>query len=162
MISTRRAALADEDALAELWWEMQSSQLQYETRWYADIGEEGAKAFWRDHFSKTLNDEKAVIVVAHSHHALIGMIVARESNRPPIYTLSKTTMGIWSAVVKAEWRKRGVFRLMLADIEEVARSRGIGVMKLSVHRENPAFEAYQKVGFKPEQTAMIKWLDNDH
>ena len=160
MISTRRAVLADGDDLVDLWWEMQSSQLQYEARWYADIGEEAAKGFWLDHFAKLLDNDKAVVVVAQADDTLIGMIVAQESTRAPIYTLSKTTMGICSAVVNAEWRQQDVFRLMIDDIEAAARAKGIRVMKLSVHRENPAFTAYQKVGFRPEQTSMIKWLDD--
>jgi len=157
-IDYRDATLQDEDALVELWWTMQASHHEYDAKWYADKGEEACKASWREHFRSLIQDANAVIVVATSAGVPIGMIVAHFGNRPPIYTV-RHSAGISTGVVHPGFRRHGVFRGMLALLEEKARAVGIKVMHLSVHKDNPAKEAYEKTGFATNTQGMMKWLE---
>jgi ribosomal protein S18 acetylase RimI-like enzyme len=154
----RYAKPEDEEELARLWWDMQSSQTEYETLWYATKPEEECKVFWKNGFRKMQEDNNALVVVACASDTPIGMIVARISGRPEIYLHSNRIVGIWAAVVDRSQRGKGVFRKMLRFLEDEARKQGIMFIKLSVAGQNEAMEAYKKTGFAIEQVGMIKNL----
>ena len=155
----RQAMPQDEDALVELWWIMQASHHEYEPIWYGDKGEEACKASWREHYQRLLQDENTLIIVATSFGTPVGMIVAKLSVRPPIYTIARI-VHIASTVVHPDFRRKGVFVGMLSLLEEIARKAGIIVMKISVHHRNQGARlAYDKAGFVPETNTMIRWIE---
>ena len=156
-IEYREAVRQDEDALVDLWWEMQSSHHQYEPKWYADKGEQECKATWRQHLAELLADENAVVVVAVALRTPVGMIVDRFGTRPPIYRTVKSVR-IDSTVVRPDFRRQGIFRGMLGFLEARAREAGINAVQLNVEKENPARHAYEKTGFTPRMESMLKWL----
>ena len=156
-IEYRDALPGDEDALVELWWGIQVSHRAYEPMLYADKGEKTCKASWREHFPRLLEDEKSVLVAASRAGNLVGMIVARFTERPPIFTIDRRAQ-IACAVVHPDFRGQGIFRGMLSFLEKKARHAGIRVMELTVHQSNPAREAYEKVGFVSATTEMVKWM----
>jgi len=158
VIEYRQAVPEDEDALVEIWWTMQGAHHGYEPQWYADKGEEVCKASWREHFRDLLEDETWIVVVAARSGAPIGMIVAKVTDRPPIYAIDRM-VAIGTAAVHADYRRQGVFKGMLAFLEEKARAAGIRAIKLSVHEGNPAQRAYERTGFVPETVGMIKWIE---
>ena len=157
-IEYRGAVPADEEALSELWWTMQSSHQEYDPNWYADKGEETCVASWRQHFRGLLQDENCIIVVATCIGRPMGMLVARFSHRPPIY-VTESVADIHSTVVHPDHRGQGVFRAMLSFLEVKALDAGIRVVKLSVHVRNPNRAAYERTGFVPETVGMIKWIE---
>jgi GNAT superfamily N-acetyltransferase len=158
-IEYRLAQSEDESALAELWWDMQASHHEYEPVWFADKGEEWCKASWREHYRHLLQTEQHVIVVAVAGGTPVGMIVSQFSERPPIYTTERMLV-IASTVVRPDFRRRGLFKGMLSVLEDKARESGVRVMKLSVHHLNvDAVKAYDRSGFIPETTALIKWIE---
>jgi ribosomal protein S18 acetylase RimI-like enzyme len=155
----RQAVPQDEDALVELWWDMQASHHDYEPNWYADKGEGPCKASWREYYRRLLQDKDAVIIVASSAGNPVGMIVARFTERPPIYTIDRM-LSITSTVVHPDFRQKGIFAGMLSLLEKKVREAGIAVMKLSVHHRNEDAQlAYKKSGFIPETIGMIKWIE---
>ena len=133
-IEYRHTLPEDEDALATLRWNMQTCHHEYEPVWYADKGEEPCKASWHERFRHLFQDKDAVIVVASSSGTPVGMIVAHFSSRP----LSKPWTGfvIASTVVHPHFRQKGIFKGMLAVLEDQARDAGISALKLSVHHKN--------------------------
>ena len=154
----RDAIASDVDALVDMWWQMQSSHHAYEPDWFEDIGEEACKASWRTHYAELLADERAVVTVATQGACIAGFMVAQICSRPPIFTI-QSSIAILSAVVGEDYRRRGVFRGMMAFLEEKARAEGVGVIRLSVHCKNEsAIQAYEKSGFVPEMTSMLKWV----
>ena len=157
-IEYRDATPNDEEALADLWWNMQVLHHEIEPVWYGDKGEESCKASWREHYRSLLQDESTIIIVASSADSPVGMIVSKLSRRAPIYTMERM-LSIASIVVHPCYRRRGVFTGMLSILERKARDAGITVMRLSAHQRNvDARKAYEKTGFVPEATSMIKWI----
>ena len=158
-IAYRLALPEDESALAELWWAMQSSHHAYDPLWYEDRGEAWCKASWREHFRQLLRSEQSVIVVGLCEEQPVGMIVAQVSARPPIY-IKDHMLTIDTTVVDPRFRRKGLFKGMLAVLEERARMAGIQVIHLQVHHLNvEAARSYDRSGFSPETTGMIKWID---
>jgi ribosomal protein S18 acetylase RimI-like enzyme len=51
--------------------------------------------------------------------------------------------------VAPEFRRRGLGRLLLAALQERARSDGFAALSLSVEPENPARALYERAGFEP-------------
>lgn len=158
-IAYRLALPEDESALAELWWQMQSSHHAYDPLWYADKGEAWCKASWCEYYRDLLGSEQSVIVVGLDEGRAVGMIVARIQARPPIYTKERL-LSIDSTVVHPSLRRRGLFKGMLGVLEERARMAGIPLLLLSVdHRNVDAMHSYDRLGFGPATTDMIKWID---
>lgn len=158
-VQYRKAVAEDEAALAELWWGMQAEHHEYEPIWYADKGEESCKASWCEHYRGLLQNEQNLVIVAVAAGTPIGMIVAQFISRPPIFTIERM-LTVATAVVRSDFRRRGVLKGMLSVLEDRARAEGITVMRLSVHQLNDgAVRAYARSGFVPETTSMIKWLD---
>jgi len=159
-VEYREAVREDEDALVELWWNMQASHHAYEPVWYADQGEEASKASWRERFRELLQDESSTVVVAACCGTPVGMIVAKFADRPPLYVIDRM-VAIGATAVHPDYRRQGVFRGMLSFLEKKARDAGVKVIKLSVHQGNPAQRAYERTGFVPETLGMIKWIQEE-
>ena len=157
-MDVRWAAPQDEDQLAELWWLMQESHHEREPRLYADQGEAACKASWRQHFRDLLVRDDALVVVAVSGESAVGMIVGLLRSRPPIYVIPRV-LNIGSAVVHPGHRQEGVFRKMLLFLEAAAKERGVGVVQLTVHKDNEAKRAYLRTGFESVTEGMVKWLE---
>ena len=157
-LDVRRAVPQDEEKLAELWWVMQASHHSYEPRLYADKGEAACKASWRQHFRELLGNDDALIVVAVCGEDAVGMMVAQFRSRPPIYAIPRV-LAIDSTVVQPDHRQQGAFRSMLQFLETAAKERGVGVVQLTVHKDNEAKHAYQRTGFASVTEGMVKWIE---
>jgi GNAT superfamily N-acetyltransferase len=156
-IEYRPASPDDLEALAELWWIMQSSHEAYSPVFYKNVGAEESKSICRRYFSDLLKQETCMIYVATSSGMAAGMIVSHFRERPPVYDL-RQQVEIEIAVVLPSHRRRGVFRNLLALVEERAKSAGVGMIEITVDHDNPAKLAYQDAGFSLRQDRMVKWL----
>ena len=157
----RQAVAEDGEDLVRLWWEVQSAHRVYDPVWNGDRGEEESKASWRERFRGLLGDEGTHIIVASASGTAVGMIVAQFTERPPIFVLRRMVK-ISTTVVHPGFRQQGIFSGMLSLLERKARAAGIRVIGLNVHNRNAeARTAYEKTGFVPEATSMIKWIEQD-
>jgi ribosomal protein S18 acetylase RimI-like enzyme len=52
-------------------------------------------------------------------------------------------------------RGRGTGRAAMEFIEETARQRGLGLLSLTVNKENPSVRAYQRMGFEIAEAIVI-------
>jgi diamine N-acetyltransferase len=52
-------------------------------------------------------------------------------------------------------RGRGTGRAAIEFIEQIARQRGLGLMWLTVNKENPAVQAYRRMGFQIAEAIVI-------
>lgn len=154
-IKYRKATAAD--ALIDLWWGVQSAHRAYDARFYDDIGEKRSKASWRRHFAELLADKTWRLFVATLSGEPVGLIVAHFGPRSPIFRI-KHQAAVETTVVRADCRRRGVFRRLLACVEKAARAEGIETITLDVHHANPAKKAYAKTGFSVHSHSMVKWL----
>jgi ribosomal protein S18 acetylase RimI-like enzyme len=77
---------------------------------------------------------------------------------PDEITLTEQTFIAYMAV-EPEWQRRGIAGLLLAQIEEQARKRGLPYLSLMVTEENaPALALYERAGFNTERRMMTKAL----
>jgi GNAT superfamily N-acetyltransferase len=156
-IEVREAVPEDEVALVDLWWGMQHAHHAYDARWYADHGEAACKASWAERFRKLIDVEDALILAAVKDGLTVGLLLATHVDRPPIYTTGRMAV-IACTAVHPDYYRQGIFRAMLAVLEDRAREAGIEAIRLSVHHDNPAVQAYEQTGFEPETVAMVKWV----
>jgi ribosomal protein S18 acetylase RimI-like enzyme len=77
---------------------------------------------------------------------------------PDEITLAEQTFIAYMAVEPA-WQRRGIARILLANIEDQARKRGLPYLSLMVTEENDAArELYAGAGFITERRMMTKAL----
>jgi len=104
-------------------------------------------------------------VLAREHDILIAEIERVPSgfaliiyDLPDEITLNEQTFIAYMAVEPA-WQRRGVGRILLANIEDQARKRGLPHLSLMVTEENTAArELYAGAGFITERRMMTKAL----
>ena len=48
---------------------------------------------------------------------------------------------------------------MLQFLKAAAKERGVGLVQLTVHKDNEAKQAYQRTGFEHVTKGMVKWLE---
>lgn len=156
-IEYRPATTHDLGALTELWWLMQSSHDAYCPMFYKNVGAEESKTFCHRYFTDLLEQETCMIHVATSSGTAVGMIVAHFRTRPPVYQV-RQQVEVEIAVVLPTHRRRGIFRNLLALVEERAKLAGVGMIEITVDHDNPARLAYEKTRFGLRQYKMVKWL----
>jgi GNAT superfamily N-acetyltransferase len=156
-IEYRPANPDDIEALAALWWLMQSSHDAYSPIFYKNVGAEKSKSIFRRHFSDLLKQETCMIYVATSSGTAVGMIVGHFRERPPVYDV-RQQVEVEIAVVLPSYRRRGIFRNLLALVEERAEFAGVRMIEITVDHDNSAKLAYQDAGFCLRQDKMVKWL----
>lgn len=157
-VQYRTAREADVESLVDLWWTMEAQHDEYDARFYQCRGEATCKRLCADYFRELLSDDNCLFHVAVIEEAVVGMIVAHRKQRPPLYEVGRR-IAIENAVVRADHRRKGVFRGLLACIEAVAKTEGIRLITLSVDHDGSARPAYEKAGFRVRQASMIKWID---
>ena len=85
------------------------------------------------------------------------MIVGHFRERPPVYDV-RQQVEVEIAVVLPSYRRRGIFRNLLALVEERAEFAGVRMIEITVDHDNSAKLAYQDAGFCLRQDKMVKWL----
>lgn len=77
---------------------------------------------------------------------------------PDEISLTEQTFVAYMAV-EPEWQRHGIASLLMAQIEEQARKRGLPYLSLMVTEENAAARAlYERAGFSTERRMMTKAL----
>lgn len=77
---------------------------------------------------------------------------------PDEITLTEQTFIAYMAV-EPDWQRRGIATLLMAQIEDRARKRGLTYLSLMVTEENaPARALYERSGFHTERRMMTKGL----
>jgi len=153
----RPARDSDLRALTELWWLMQSSHDPYSPRFYKNVGPDECKALCHRYFEDLMTKQDCMMHVATASETPIGMIVAHFRTRPPVYEV-RQQIEVEIAVVHPAYRCSGIFRGLLACVEEKSKLAGVAMIELLVDHENPARLAYEKTGFVLRQDKMVKWL----
>ena len=138
-IEYRPASTDDLEALAELWWIMQSSHGAYSPDFYKNVGAEESKSICRRYLSDLLKQETCMIYVATCSGTSVGMIVGHFRERPPVYDV-RQQVEVEMAVVLPSHRRRGIFRNLLSLVEERDRFVGVDMIEITVDHDNPARE----------------------
>ena len=94
-----------------------------------------------------IENEEIVSVAAYE--------VLKRLPTPKINNLNSDIAYVCSIYTKEEYRNKGYSKLLLNEVIEDAKKRGLTRFKLSSHNEI-AIKLYKKFGFKSDLTAMVK------
>ena len=154
-MNSRDAQIDDMDQLFRLWTQMQLGHTAYQPDYYRlkDMGtvEERIRAY----FSGLVETPEIAFRVAESNGTILGHIVARIRETPPIFETERQ-LQIETIVVDEDHRRQGIFRRLLADVTVWGQARKAVETVLTVDRENPAIEAYLALGFEIRQHNMVR------
>lgn len=111
------------------------------------------REYYENYINKTLfifgyiENEEIVSVAAYE--------VLKRLPTPKINNLNSDIAYVCSIYTKEEYRNKGYSKLLLNEVIEDAKKRGLTRFKLSSHNEI-AIKMYEKFGFKSDLTAMVK------
>ncbi len=111
------------------------------------------REYYENYINKTLfifgyiENEEIVSVAAYE--------VLKRLPTPKINNLNSDIAYVCSIYTKEEYRNKGYSKLLLNEVIEDAKKRGLTRFKLSSHNEI-AIKMYEKFGFKFDLTAMVK------
>lgn len=111
------------------------------------------REYYEDYINKTLfifgyiENEEIVSVAAYE--------VLKRLPTPKINNLNSDIAYVCSIYTKEEYRNKGYSKLLLNEVIEDAKKRGLTRFKLSSHNEI-AIKLYKKFGFKSDLTAIVK------
>lgn len=154
-MKVRLAKLEDLSDLVSLWWELQSSQFEYDLFFYNTKSEQISKKISAEYFKFCLRKKNHILIVIEDEQKPIGMLHCEISIRPPVLKEEKIAE-IVEAVVTERFRGRGIFQLMFKFLEQELNRRNIRMCIISVDKDNlNALRAYEKSGFQERQKKMI-------
>lgn len=111
------------------------------------------REYYENYINKTLfifgyiENEEIVSVAAYE--------ILKRLPTPKINNLNSDIAYVCSIYTKEEYRNKGYSKLLLNEVIEDAKKRGLTRFKLSSHNEI-AIKMYEKFGFKSDLTAMVK------
>lgn len=111
------------------------------------------REYYENYINKTLfifgyiENEEIVAIAAYE--------IIKRLPTPKINNLNSDIAYVCSIYTKEEFRNRGYSKLLLNEVIEDAKKRGLTRFKLSSHNEI-AIKMYEKFGFKTDLTAMVK------
>lgn len=111
------------------------------------------REYYENYINKTLfifgyiENEEIVSVATYE--------VLKRLPTPKINNLNSDIAYVCSIYTKEEFRNRGYSKLLLNEVINDAKKRGLTRFKLSSHNEI-AIKMYEKFGFKSDLTAMVK------
>lgn len=111
------------------------------------------REYYENYINKTLfifgyiENEEIVSVAAYE--------VLKRLPTPKNNNLNSDIAYVCSIYTKEEYRNKGYSKLLLNEVIEDAKKRGLTRFKLSSHNEI-AIKMYEKFGFKSDLTAMVK------
>lgn len=144
-IVVRRAGLRDVDDILPLWEEMMRFHAALDPR--LEVGPEGA-SYMRRVFREWLRSEDCRVLVAEAEGEIVGYIVGRVADNPPVFRL-RTYGHISDICVAPEWRRRGVGRRLYGALREWFKEEGLSVVQLNAAHRNPTSLAFWRaMGFE--------------
>jgi ribosomal protein S18 acetylase RimI-like enzyme len=148
----------DFDQMFELWWEMQTSHLEYDEIWYKPREKNQSKPICISHWKQLLQNRAGYLLIVESGPLLVGMIIAQMIGRPPPLEHQIKVLEIENVIVKKDFRLMGISKEMMLRIMNQAKNDGAHRVQLCVHSKNDAKFAYEKIGFKMEEMIFSKAL----
>lgn len=111
----------------------------------------------REYYENYIN--KTLFIFGYIENEEIVSVAANEVLKrlptPKINNLNSDIAYVCSIYTKEEYRNKGYSKLLLNEVIEDAKKRGLTRFKLSSHNEI-AIKMYEKFGFKFDLTAMVK------
>ena len=157
-VTIRPARLYDYDDFCELM--AQIDKLHRDQ--YPDHFREAIPARAFEYYVSVLADEKQYLWVAEVNGKMVGIIqwVITHSRAIPILT-PRTAVVIDTLVVHTDYRRQGIGRKLMADLDQWARDHHIVNLELGVWMFNePAIKFYERLGYSFYRARMHRKLDD--
>lgn len=153
-IQIRRATPEDLEAVLDLWQEMMDYHAGLDQR-FQQVADS------RDHFRMTLRewmaDDTQRVLVAVDDGEIVGYIIGRIAENPPIFEL-RFLGHVSDICVAPEWRRQGIGRKLFAAVLNWFRRQGLPVVQLNVAAANAVSQAFwREMGFQDYMHRM--WLE---
>jgi ribosomal protein S18 acetylase RimI-like enzyme len=144
-IVVRRAELRDLGDILPLWEEMMRFHAALDPR--LEVGPEGA-SYMRRVFREWLGSKDCWVLVAEAEGQIVGYIVGRVADNPPVFRL-QTYGHISDICVAPEWRRRGVGRRLYQALREWFKEKDLSVVQLNAaHRNSTSLAFWRAMGFE--------------
>ena len=139
-----RALKSDIPAILEIWKELMDFHVPFDSRYTLS---EGAEESMNDHLERLVEAEDALVIMAVENTKPMGFGIARIRNYPPVF-IKQTYGTIEDLAVSSEYRRKGLGELMLNEMLDWFRFRGIDRVELRVASMNTVgYSFWRKHGF---------------
>ena len=152
----REATLEDSAAIGRLWQELMEFHYQLDLR--AFEMREDALEIWLRWLDEWLTDPDRIVLVADTGHELVGYIMGKPDEGPPVFK-GRHYGAIHDTCVAASCRRRGVGRKLVAALLDWFRERGLTEVHVGAAAYNPVSNAFwRKMGFQPHMIQMRRHI----
>jgi ribosomal protein S18 acetylase RimI-like enzyme len=153
-VHVRRATPQDEEAVLQLWQEMMDYHAHLDPRFQPSPD---GKEHFHAALKEWMDDDSRCVLVAVADGEVIGYIIGRLAENPPVFALRRFGY-VTDICVAPPWRRLGVGRKLFAALQEWFRQQGLTVVQLNVAALNPTSQAFWRaMGFQDFLNQM--WLD---
>ena len=150
-----RALKSDIPAILEIWKELMDFHVPFDSRYTLS---EGAEESMNDHLERLVEAEDALVIMAVENTKPMGFGIARIRNYPPVF-IKQTYGTIEDLAVSSEYRRKGLGELMLNEMLDWFRFRGIDRVELRVASMNTVgYSFWRKHGFTDYMHIMYRDL----
>jgi ribosomal protein S18 acetylase RimI-like enzyme len=113
-----------------------------------------------DYYLGLISDESTAVFVAEMDGDVVGFVHAIARDTPDIPVLvPRRFVIIDSIVVKSEYKKRGIGRMLMKAMEEWTKEKGASSIELNVYEFNEeAITFYKSLGYKTFSQRLSKGL----
>ena len=156
-IIVRAATAADLSALCEL--SLQSNE--YHTANAPYFFQIPPEKWVLERYSAGAVNSDTTFLVAELNGKVVGFVRAELRPPPTLPILAPVSMFlIEEVVVDQNYRRKGIARALMAEVENAARAKGITHIHLNVWGFNGSAKAlYENLGYTVQRSAMMKELD---
>jgi ribosomal protein S18 acetylase RimI-like enzyme len=104
----------------------------------------------KNYFLSLLSDEEAALFIAEKEDEIAGFILAIAQDTPPIPVFIPTRfVMVTDIVVKEEFRRKGIGRLLINETHKWAENKGAASVELNVFAFNQeAIDFYEDIGYE--------------
>ena len=142
----RKARHSDVSAICELWCEFMDFHAKYDSCYKRN---KKAVNVFSKFVHELISNRKALVLVAQDKKDLIGYLLARLDDRPPVFEL-KRIGAIYDLAVTEEARNTGIGTRLYKKSLEWFKKHKIKRVELTVATTNPiSTRFWKKHGFKP-------------
>ncbi len=151
-VRVRTATPADRAAIGRLWQELMDFHTHLDPEVF-DLRDD-ALAIWLDWLDEWLADLDRVVLVADAGSEVVGYIMGKPEEGPPVYK-RRQYGAVHDTCVTQTWRRRGVGQALVVALLEWFRARGLVEAQVGAAARNPVSNPFWRaMGFNPHMVQM--------
>jgi ribosomal protein S18 acetylase RimI-like enzyme len=141
----RKAKHSDVDRVTALWCEFMDFHAGYDPCF---TRRKGSVEIFKKYLHEQISSRKALLLVAEDHKDLIGYLLAKIEERPPVFELRRIGF-ISDTAVTGDIRNKGVGTRLYKESLKWFKKRNVDRVELIVATTNPiSTRFWKKLGFK--------------